>query len=96
MTLLLLMLMMLMLVMVVISGRGGRRSGRGRLLLMMMMMMTHVVAARRQVQIEAGGRRVLTAAGLGARGVAAGAAVGFLGRQAHRRLRRVHGPRADE
>lgn len=62
----------------------------------MMVMMTHVVAARRQVQVEAGGCRVLAAAGLGAGGVAAGAAVGLLGRQAHRRLRRVHGPRADE
>lgn len=86
-------MLLLLRVMVVISGRGGRRSGRGHLLLMMM---THVVAARRQVQVEAGGRRVLTAAGLGAGGVAAGAAVGLLGRQAHRRLRRVHGPRADE
>jgi len=57
--------------------------------------MTHVVPAGRQIQVETGRGRVLTAAGLGAGRVAAVASL-LVGRQAHRRLRRVHGPRADE
>lgn len=59
------------------------------------MLMTHVIPAGRQVQVEAGRGRVLAAAGLGAGRVAAVAGI-LVGRQAHRRLRRVHGPCADE
>lgn len=83
------MMMMMMVRMMVVRGGRGRRAGRGRL------MVTQVVPAGRQVQVEAGGRRVLAAARLGARRVAAVARF-LVGRQAHRRLRRVHGPRADE
>lgn len=81
-------MMMMVMVMVVRGGR-RRRAGRGRL------MVTQVVPARRQVQVEAGGCRVLAAARFGAGCVAAVARL-LVGRQAHRRLRRVHGPRADE
>lgn len=93
MTLLLLlaMLVTLMVVMVIVRGGRGRRAGRGCL----KMMMTNVIPAGRQVQVEAGRSRVLAAAGLGAGRVAAVAGL-LVGRQTHRRLRRVHGPRADE
>lgn len=83
--------MTLMVVMMIVRGGRGRRAGRGCL----KMLMTHVIPAGRQVQVEAGRGRVLTAAGLGAGRVAAVAGL-LVGRQAHRRLRRVHGPCADE
>lgn len=94
MTLLLLLpmlVMTLMVVMMIVRGGRGRRAGRGCL----KMLMTHVIPAGRQVQVEAGRGRVLAAAGLGAGRVAAVAGI-LVGRQAHRRLRRVHGPCADE
>jgi len=75
-----LMMMMMMVRMMVVRGGRGRRAGRGRL------MVTQVVPAGRQVQVEAGGRRVLAAARLGARRIAAVARF-LVGRQAHRRLR---------
>ena len=59
------------------------------------MLMAHVIPAGCQVQVESGCGRVLAAAGLGAGRVAAVAGL-LIGRQTHRCLRRVHGPRADE
>lgn len=85
------MMMTLMVVMMIVRGGRGRRAGRGCL----KMLMTHIIPAGRQIQVEAGRGRVLAAAGLGAGRVAAVAGL-LVGRQAHRRLRRVHGPRADE
>jgi len=59
------------------------------------MLMTHVVPARRQIQIETRRGRVLTAAGLGADSIATVTGL-LIGCQAHRRLRRVHGSRANK
>lgn len=90
--LLLTMLMTLLMMVMMVVGEGrGRRAGRRRL----QMLMTHVIPAWRQIQVETGRGRVLTAAGLGAGRVAAVAGL-LVGRQAHRRLRRVHGPCANE
>jgi len=84
-------LMVMVMMMMIIRGGRGRWAGRGCL----KMLMTHVIPAGRQVQVETGCGRVLATAGLGAGRVAAVASL-LIGRQAHRRLRRVHGPRADE
>lgn len=91
---------MVMGMVVMVVERRGRRGAKAaaataQLVLLLLLMLLAVVAGRCQVQEQTGSRGVHATAGFSGRGVASGTAIGLRG-QAHRRLRRVHGSRANE